>query len=59
MRRALERIAAGRITIVDVRRPTPLAFPLLVDRLRETVSSEKFADRVRKMQLSLEKAAGG
>jgi ATP-dependent Lhr-like helicase len=55
---ALERIAAARIIMVDVPRITPLAFPLLVDRLRERLSSETLADRVRKMQLQLEKAAG-
>jgi len=55
---ALRRIAAGQIIIVDVPRPTPFAFPLLVDRLRESLSSEKLADRVRKMQLALEHAAG-
>jgi ATP-dependent Lhr-like helicase len=56
--RALERIAAGTIAVVDVPRITPLAFPLLVDHMRESISSEKLADRVRKMQLVLEKAAG-
>jgi ATP-dependent helicase Lhr and Lhr-like helicase len=55
--RTLERIAAGRITVVDVERPTPLAFPLLVDRAREQVSSEKFLDRVRRLAAPLERAA--
>jgi len=55
--RALERIAAGRVTLMDVERPTPLAFPLLVDRAREQVSSEKFADRIRRLAAPLEKAA--
>ena len=55
--RTLERIAAGRITLVDVERPTPLAFPLLVDRAREQVSSEKFLDRVRRLAAPLERAA--
>jgi len=55
---ALGRIAAGRVALVDTPRPTPLAFPLLVDRLRERVSSEQLADRVRRMQLQLERAAG-
>ncbi len=54
---ALARIAAGQIIVVDVPRPTPFAFPLLVDRLRERLSSEKLADRVRKMQLALEHEA--
>jgi ATP-dependent Lhr-like helicase len=48
--RALQRAVDGRITVVDVPRPTPLAFPLMVDRLREQLSSESLADRVRKMQ---------
>jgi ATP-dependent Lhr-like helicase len=55
---ALERINAGRITVQPVRRPTPFAFPLLVSRLRQTVSSETLEDRIRKMQLSYEKWAG-
>jgi ATP-dependent Lhr-like helicase len=54
----LRRIAAGTLCVVTTPRPTPLAFPLLVDRLRERVSSESLADRVRKMQLQLERAAG-
>lgn len=57
MVQTLRRLRASSKTILDVRRPTPLAFPLLVDRLRQTVSSETLADRVRKMQLSLETAA--
>ena len=57
--RALARLAAGRVTVLDVERPTPLAFPILVDRTREKVSSEKLADRVRRMTLPLERAAGG
>lgn len=55
--RALERIAAGTVSLVDVERPTPLAFPLLVDRAREQVSSEKLADRIRRLAAPLEKAA--
>ena len=35
-----------------------LAFPLLVDRTRERVSSESLADRIKRMQLALERAAG-
>ncbi len=55
---ALQQLAASTIRIVELRRPTPFGFPLMVDRLRERVSSETLADRVRKMQLDLEKAAG-
>jgi ATP-dependent Lhr-like helicase len=58
IRQALARIAAGEITVVDTERPTPLAFPILAERLRARVSSETVADRIRKMQLTLERAAG-
>jgi ATP-dependent Lhr-like helicase len=57
--RTLDRMAAGRISIKDVERPTPLAFALLVDRAREQVSSEKFLDRVRRLVAPLERAASG
>jgi len=50
LQRALQRIVAGRITLLDVPKPTPLAFPLMVDRLREQLSSEALVERVRKMQ---------
>ena len=52
-------ITGGRMTVVEVERPTPLAFPLLVDRAREQLTSEKLADRVRRMVAPLEKAAEG
>jgi ATP-dependent Lhr-like helicase len=54
---ALERVGTGRVTVVEVERPTPLAFPLLVDRAREQLTSEKLADRIRKLAAPLEKAA--
>lgn len=55
--RALDRIANGQISLVDVERPTPLAFALLVDRAREQVTSEKLPDRIRRMVAPLERAA--
>jgi ATP-dependent helicase Lhr and Lhr-like helicase len=55
--RTLERITRGRVSVIEVERPTPLAFPLLVDRAREQLSSEKFGDRIRRMAAPLEKAA--
>jgi ATP-dependent Lhr-like helicase len=51
---ALDRINAGDITIQPVKRPTPFCFPLLVDRLRQTVTSETLEDRIKKMQMSYE-----
>ena len=55
---ALARLAASEALVREPPRATPLAFGLLVDTLRDRVSSEKLADRIRRMQLQLEKAAG-
>lgn len=55
--RTLARLEGGRVAIAELERPSPFAFPLLVDRTREQVSSEKLADRVRRMRAPLERAA--
>lgn len=49
LRQALERIAHQRIIIRYPDKPTPFAFPIIVDRLREKITSEKLEDRIRKM----------
>jgi ATP-dependent Lhr-like helicase len=54
----LERIQAGRIVLMETRRPTPFAFPLIIERVRGLVTSETLQDRIRKMLATLEKAAG-
>jgi len=56
LRAALERLGRSRLLVEEPAKPTPLAFPLLVDRMRASLSSEKLADRVRKMQMELESA---
>lgn len=58
LQKALERIGQSQITVTRPPRPTPFAFPLLVDRMRHTVSSETLEDRIRKLQLRYEKWAG-
>jgi ATP-dependent helicase Lhr and Lhr-like helicase len=55
--RTLERLTVAQVLITEPKRVTPLAFPLLVDRTRERVSSESLGDRIRRMQIALEKAA--
>jgi ATP-dependent helicase Lhr and Lhr-like helicase len=56
--RTLARLSSSRIVITEPGRTSPFAFPLLVDRTRERVSSESLGDRIRRMQLVLERAAG-
>ncbi len=58
LRAALDRLAGCEIVMTEPPRPTPLAFPLLVERMREGVSSERLADRVRKLAAELERKAG-
>ncbi len=56
LRTALERIQNNDIILKFPQRLTPLSFPIIVDGLsRYNLSSEKFEDRVRKMQHQLEK----
>jgi ATP-dependent Lhr-like helicase len=54
----LRRMRESEIVLREPPRFSPLSFPLLVDRLRERLSSEKLVDRVRRMQVVLENAAG-
>jgi ATP-dependent Lhr-like helicase len=54
----LQRLCAAKIVVTTPKRFSPLSFPLLVDRRRNNVSSEKLSDRIKRMQLALEKAAG-
>jgi ATP-dependent Lhr-like helicase len=49
MRKALNRIATQKIVIRKTRKPTPFSFPIMVDRLREQLTSEKLDDRIQKM----------
>ena len=46
---ALERIAGQEVVWKACRNPTPFSFPIITDRLREKLSSEKLADRIRRM----------
>lgn len=55
LRNMLERIQKGNIIITFPKRLTPFCFPLKVDSMRENLSSEKLEDRVKRMQMQLEK----
>jgi len=56
LRNALQRIANSKIIINFPKKLTPFCFPIIVDGLsRNNLSSEKFEDRVKKMQAQLDK----
>jgi ATP-dependent Lhr-like helicase len=54
----LDRLSRTRVLITEPERPTPMAFPILVDRLRETLTTESISDRIQKLSLQLEQEAG-
>jgi len=49
LRMALERIASQEIVWKACKKPTPFSFPIITDRLREKLSNEKLADRIKRM----------
>ncbi len=55
LRLALERINSQKIIWKQCEKATPFSFPIITDRLREKLSSEKLADRIKRMTLLLEK----
>lgn len=54
LRMALNRIAHQKIIITEPEKPTPFAFPIMVDRTREKLTSEKLEDRIRKMRVAFQ-----
>lgn len=55
LRLALERITQQKIVWKKCSQPTPLSFPIITDRLREKLSNEKLADRIKRMVEKLTK----
>ena len=54
--RALEYIHTQDIVWKQCQKPTPFSFPIITDRLREKLSSEKLEDRIRRMTTTLMRA---
>lgn len=52
LRKALERIGKQRIVITRPDKPTPFAFPIIVDHLREKLTTEKLEDRIKRMAIN-------
>lgn len=58
LHRQLVKMSTLRLDLHVLRRPGPLAFALLIEGMRETLSTEKLADRIARMVADLERAAG-
>lgn len=50
-RAVLERVEKQKLVITYPNKPTPLAFPIMADRLRQKLTSETIGDRIKKMSL--------
>lgn len=48
--RTLERLEANPVEVVHVPRPSPLGFPLVVERISASVSNESLLDRVQRLK---------
>jgi ATP-dependent helicase Lhr and Lhr-like helicase len=57
LRAALATMRGQRVVYRLLARPSPFAFPLMVERLREQVTTEKLAARIERMLAELEQAA--
>jgi ATP-dependent Lhr-like helicase len=51
LNKALDRINKQEIMVKRIVKPTPLSFPIMVDRLRDRFTTEKLSDRVARMQV--------
>jgi ATP-dependent Lhr-like helicase len=51
LRQALERITSQSIIVTHPAKPTPFSFPIMVDRLRERLTTEQLKDRITRMTL--------
>lgn len=53
LRKALQRIQQQKVVLSRPAKATPFSFPIIVDRLRGRLTSEKLEDRIKKMKLQL------
>ena len=56
MRSTLNKLAALPLELVDLKAPSPFALPLMVERLREQLSTEKMKDRLERLLADAEAA---
>jgi ATP-dependent Lhr-like helicase len=54
---SLQRMSKQRISLIDLPAPSPFALPLMVERFREKLSTEKLADRLARLLRDMERAA--
>lgn len=55
LRSTLSALRSKDLLFAELPSPSPLAYPLFVERLRQQLSSEKLSDRIRRMEVVMEK----
>jgi ATP-dependent helicase Lhr and Lhr-like helicase len=58
LRASLKRMASQRIDFVELKVPSPFSLPLMVERFREKLSTEKLAERLARILKDAERALG-
>ena len=53
---SLKRMRGQRVTFVELKVPSPFALPLMVERFREKLSTEKLKDRIDRLVRDMERA---
>lgn len=53
LRETLNRIKNQKLILTRPKKATPLSFPIIIDRIREGMSSEQLEDRIQKMKIQL------
>ena len=63
LRAALKRMRKLRLDFVELAAPSPFSLPLMVERFREQLTTEKLADRLARIlkdaEMALDQAAAG
>ena len=56
---SLRKMQTQQLVVKHLERPSPFAFPLMIEMFREKLTNENLADRIARMVLQLEDAADG
>jgi ATP-dependent Lhr-like helicase len=58
LRATLERMAGLRLELVELRHPSPMSLPLMVERFREKLTTEQLSTRLDRILRDMERDAG-
>jgi ATP-dependent Lhr-like helicase len=56
LRATLEAMQRKQLHLIELNTPSPFSYPLFVERFRQQLSSEKLTDRIRRMEIVMEKS---